>query len=69
MKGLTVNLTRGRLTFRAIDNQLSCLSYMGTITDDPKYPFPIYKDIIEVKGSESERPESEIIAARKAAKK
>lgn len=69
MKGLTVNLTRGRLAFRTIDNQLSCSSYMGTITDDPKYPFPIYKDIIEVKGSESERPESEIVAARKAAKK
>jgi branched-chain amino acid transport system substrate-binding protein len=69
MKGLTVNLTRGKLAFRAIDNQLSCSSYMGTITDDPKYPFPIYKDIIEVKGSESERPESEIVEARKAAKK
>ncbi len=69
MKGLTVNLTRGKLAFRTIDNQLSCSSYMGTITDDPKYPFPIYKDIIEVKGSESERPESEIVEARKAAKK
>ncbi|OIP94299.1 MAG: hypothetical protein AUK26_00430 [Syntrophaceae bacterium CG2_30_58_14] len=69
MKGLTVNLTRGKLTFRTIDNQLSCSSYVGTITDDPKYPFPIYKDIVEVKGSESERPESEILEARKAAKK
>jgi len=69
MKGLTVNLTRGKLTFRAIDNQLSCSSYMGTITDDPRYPFPIYKDIVEVKGSESERPESEILEARKSAKK
>jgi branched-chain amino acid transport system substrate-binding protein len=69
MRGLSVNLTRGKLAFRAIDNQLSCSSYVGTIADDPKYPFPIYKDIIEVKGSESERPESEIVAARKAAKK
>ena len=69
MKGLTVNLTRGKLAFRPIDNQLSCSSYMGTIADDPKYPFPIYKDIVEVKGSESERPESEILEARKAAKK
>lgn len=66
MKGLTVNLTRGKLTFRTIDNQLSCSSYTGTIADDPKYPFPIYKDIIEIKGSESERPESEILDARKA---
>jgi branched-chain amino acid transport system substrate-binding protein len=69
MKGLTVNLTRGKLAFRAIDNQLSCSSYVGTITDDPRYPFPIYKDIIEVKGSESERPEREILEARKAAAK
>jgi branched-chain amino acid transport system substrate-binding protein len=68
MKGLTVNLTRGKLTFRTIDNQLSCSSYVGTITDDPRYPFPIYKDIVEVKGSESERLESEILEARKAAK-
>ncbi|MBU1713694.1 MAG: ABC transporter substrate-binding protein [Proteobacteria bacterium] len=66
MKGMTVDLTRGRLTFRTIDNQLSCSSYTGTIADDPRYPFPIYKDIIEIKGSESERPESEILAARKA---
>jgi branched-chain amino acid transport system substrate-binding protein len=68
MKGLTVNLTRGKLTFRPIDNQLSCSSYVGAITDDPKYPFPIYKNIVEVKGSESERPEKEILEARKAAK-
>ncbi|MBU1706075.1 ABC transporter substrate-binding protein [Patescibacteria group bacterium] len=68
MKGMTVNLTRGKLTFREIDNQLRCSSYMGTITDDPRYPFPIYKDIVEVTGSESERPESEILAARKATK-
>ncbi|MFH2074524.1 MAG: ABC transporter substrate-binding protein, partial [Pseudomonadota bacterium] len=66
MKGMTVDLTRGRLTFRTIDNQLSCSSYTGTIADDPRYPFPIYKDIIEIKGSESERPESEILEARKA---
>lgn len=69
MKGLTVNLTRGKLSFRTIDNQLSCSSYVGTIADDPKYPFPIYKNIIEVKGGESERPESEILDARKAEKK
>lgn len=69
MKGLTVNLTRGKLAFRSIDNQLSCSSYVGTIADDPKYPFPIYKNIVEVKGSESERPESEILEARKAEKK
>lgn len=69
MKGMTVDLTRGKLKFREIDNQLSCSSYVGVISDDAKYPFPIYKNIIEVKGSESERPESEILDARKAEKK
>lgn len=68
MKGLTVNLTRGKLAFRPIDNQLRCSSYVGAIADDPKYPFPIYKNIIEVKGSESERPEKEILEARKTTK-
>jgi branched-chain amino acid transport system substrate-binding protein len=69
MKGLTVDLTRGKLRFRPIDNQLSCSSYVGVVGDDPKYPFPILKDVIEVKGAESERPEAEIVAARKAEQK
>ena len=69
MKGLTVDLTRGRLQFRPIDNQLRCSSYVGVVADDPKYPFPILKDVIEVRGIDSERPESEISAARQAEKK
>jgi branched-chain amino acid transport system substrate-binding protein len=69
MKGLTVNLTRGKLQFRPIDNQLRCSSYLGIVADDPKYPFPILKDLIEITGAESERPEAEIIAARQAEKK
>ena len=69
MKGLTVDLTRGKLRFRPIDNQLSCSSYVGVVGDDPKYPFPILKGVIEVKGAESERPEAEIVAARKAEQK
>ncbi len=68
MKGMTVSLTRGKLKFREIDNQLRCSSYVGVVSDDPKYPFPIYKNIIEVKGEESERPEKEILEARKTAK-
>lgn len=68
MKGMTVSLTRGKLKFREIDNQLRCSSYIGVVSDDPKYPFPIYKNIIEVKGEESERPEKEILEARKTAK-
>jgi branched-chain amino acid transport system substrate-binding protein len=69
LKGMTIETTRGRLTFRQIDNQVSCSSYLGVVADDPKYPFPIYHDLIEVKGPDSWRPENEIIAARKAEKK
>ena len=64
LKGATVDTTRGRLSFREIDNQLSCSSYIGVVADDPAYPFPIYHDIVEVKGPDSWRPEEEIVAAR-----
>jgi len=64
LKGMTVDTCRGRLFFREIDNQLSCSSYMGVVTDDPKYPFPIYGDLMEMKGPDSWRPEHEILDAR-----
>ncbi len=66
LKGAVVETCRGKLKFREIDNQLECSSYIGVVEDDEKYPFPIYKDLIEIKGPDSMRPESEIIAARKA---
>ncbi len=69
MKEMTIDTTRGRLTFRKIDNQLSCSSYLGVVADDPKYPFPIYHDLVEVKGPDSWAPEAEILEARKAEKK
>ena len=64
LKSATVDTTRGRLFFRAIDNQLSCSSYIGVVSDDPAYPFPIYHDLVEVKGPDSWRPEAEIVEAR-----
>jgi branched-chain amino acid transport system substrate-binding protein len=69
LKGATINTTRGKLFFRKIDNQLSCSSYIGVVADDPRYPFPIYHDLVEVKGPDSWRPEAEIIDARKGEKK
>ncbi|MFZ0449543.1 MAG: ABC transporter substrate-binding protein, partial [Desulfatiglandaceae bacterium] len=56
LKGLTINTTRGKLFFRCIDNQLSCSSYIGVVSDDPKNPFPIYHDLVEVNGPDSWRP-------------
>jgi branched-chain amino acid transport system substrate-binding protein len=69
MKGMKIETTRGNLYFREIDNQLSCSSYLGVVADDPKYPFPIYHDLVEIKGPDSWAPEAEIIEARKAEKK
>jgi branched-chain amino acid transport system substrate-binding protein len=68
LKGATIETARGKLFFRDIDNQLSCSSYIGVVADDPNYPFPIYHDLVEVKGPDSWRPENEIVAARKADK-
>ena len=64
MKGMTIDTTRGELFFRTIDNQLSCSTYFGRVADDPKYPFPIYHDLLELKAPENWRPEAEIKAAR-----
>ena len=69
MKSMTIETTRGKLFFRAIDNQLSCSSYLGVVSDDPNYDFPIYHDLIEIKGPDSWRPEAEIVDARLKEKK
>lgn len=65
MKGMTIDTTRGRLFFREIDNQLSCSTYFGQVTDDPLYPFPVYHDLLELKAADIWRPEGEILSARK----
>lgn len=64
MKEMTVDTTRGQLSFREIDNQLSCSAYFGRVADDPSYPIPIYHDLLEIKGREIWRSEEEIVAVR-----
>ena len=64
MKGMAIDTTRGQLSFREIDNQLSCSAYFGRVADDPNYEFPIYHDLLELKGPDIWRPEVEILAAR-----
>ena len=64
LKGSVVDTTRGRFSFREIDNQLSCSVYFGKIADDNRYPFPIYHDLKEFKGADIWRSASEIKAAR-----
>ena len=64
MQGMTVDTTRGQLFFRKIDNQLTCSAYFGKVADDPKYPIPIYHELLEIIGSDILRPEAEIAAVR-----
>ena len=67
MKGMKVSLTRGDLYFRKADNMLNCQSYVGVVSDDPAYPFPICHDLKIIKGEDSWRSESEIANLRKQA--
>jgi len=64
LHGMTVDTTRGRFFFRKVDNQLSCSAYFGKVADDPRYPFPIYHELMEFKGAEIWRSEDEILKAR-----
>jgi branched-chain amino acid transport system substrate-binding protein len=64
MKGMAVDTTRGRFSFRRIDNQLGCSAYFGRVADDPDYPFPVYHDLQIFHGKDIWRGEEEIKAAR-----
>jgi branched-chain amino acid transport system substrate-binding protein len=64
MNGMAVDTTRGRFSFRKIDNQLSCSAYFGRVADDPTYPFPIYHELQILDGEKVWRSEEEIKAAR-----
>ena len=64
LKGSAVETTRGRFSFRPIDNQLSCSAYFGRVADDPAYPFPIYHDLQVLTAEKIWRSEAEIKAAR-----
>ena len=65
MQRLSINTTRGKLYFRDVDNQLACSAYFGRVADDPRYSFPIYHDLSEIKGPEIWRSKEEILAARR----
>jgi branched-chain amino acid transport system substrate-binding protein len=65
MKGSSINTTRGQLYFRDIDNQLACSAYFGRVADDPRYPMPIYENLLELKGPDIWRSKEKILAARR----
>lgn len=64
LKEASIETTRGRLAFRAIDNQLAVPAYFGRVAVDPDYDFPIYHDLTVFPAEKIWRAEAEIRAAR-----
>lgn len=68
LTGATIDTCRGPAAFAACSNQLAIpAGFVGTITDTPDYPFPIYdpKTLVRVDAKEVERSCAEIEAVRK----
>ncbi|MCK6488510.1 MAG: ABC transporter substrate-binding protein [Planctomycetes bacterium] len=63
--GLELDTCRGRLLMRALDRQLVCPSYLGTVGDDPAWPFPVFKDLMMIPGAECMRSEDEVREMRR----
>lgn len=68
VKGATVPLLRGDITFRAYDNVSNSPVYFGRLVRDPKYPFLIIKDILKVGVEPSMISVDEVKKLREAAK-
>ncbi len=68
MKGATVPLMRGPITFRQFDNMSNSPVYWGKLGKDPKFPFMILKDVTKIGTEESMLPIEEIKKLREAAK-
>jgi len=68
VKGATVPLLRGPITFRAFDNVSNSPVYVGRLRKDPKYPFLILKDIQKIGVEASMISVEEVKKLREAAK-
>ncbi len=68
VKGATVPLLRGPITFREFDNMSNSPVYFGRLMRDPKYPFLILKDILKVGVEPSMISVDEVKKLREAAK-
>jgi branched-chain amino acid transport system substrate-binding protein len=68
VKGATVPLLRGPITFRAFDNVSNSPVYVGRLMKDPKYPFLILKNIQKVGVEPSMISVEEVKKLREAAK-
>ncbi len=68
VKGATVPLLRGPITFRAYDNVSNSPVYVGRLMKDPKYPFLILKNIQKIGVEPSMISVDEVKKLREAAK-
>ena len=68
VKGATVPLLRGAITFREFDNVSNSPVYVGRLMKDPKYPHLILKDIVKVGVEPSMISVDEVKKLREAAK-
>jgi len=68
VKGATVPLLRGPITFRAYDNVSNSPVYVGRLMKDPKYPHLILKDIVRIGVEPSMISVEEVKKLREAAK-
>jgi branched-chain amino acid transport system substrate-binding protein len=68
VKGATVPLLRGSITFREFDNVSNSPVYVGRLMKDPKYPHLILKDIVKIGVEPSMISVDEVKKLREAAK-
>ena len=64
LKGLEFIGLRGPSYVRAVDGQINCPTYFGRLVFDPKYPFAVWKSVIEVPGEKTWLLEKDVISRR-----
>ncbi|CAB1056344.1 hypothetical protein D1BOALGB6SA_1080 [Olavius sp. associated proteobacterium Delta 1] len=64
LKGLTYDGLRGISFIRAVDGQMNCPIYFGRLTFVSKYPFAVWKSVIEVQAKNTWLPGEEVLSRR-----
>ncbi|HEV1997700.1 MAG TPA: ABC transporter substrate-binding protein [Candidatus Dormibacteraeota bacterium] len=67
LSGASFDSVRGPLTVRALDHQVDCSEYEGTLAADPKAGFDTFADPVTVAGKDILLTEAQVKAARSAA--
>lgn len=68
MKGATVKILRGTLTFRKCDNMGDSVEYIGPLVYDPKYGYVVFKPALAIDITPARLSCEEIMELRKKAK-